>query len=55
MQYKLVVSFKTCKICSNSTNNRICRIPERMFDLGDKFEYIECSNCGTLQIKEIPD
>lgn len=55
MQYKLVVTFKTCKICGNSTNNRIYRISEKTFDLGENFDYIDCSICGTLQIKEIPN
>lgn len=43
-----------CKICSNSDNNRVFIIREMMFGYKDEFTYIECSNCGCLQILEFP-
>lgn len=43
-----------CKICGNQKNNNKFKIREMMYDLGEYFDYIECSRCGTLQIKENP-
>ncbi len=44
-----------CKICGNSTDNKLHVARELMFGLRDEFEYIECAKCGCVQIKEIPD
>jgi SAM-dependent methyltransferase len=44
-----------CRICSNSEGNKTHRAREMMFGLRDEFDYIECSQCGTVQIAEIPD
>ena len=43
-----------CKICSNSCNNLNYLVKERMFGYGDQFSYVECGQCGCVQIKEIP-
>ncbi len=44
----------TCKICeSQTTKEHIFK--ERMFGLEDRFEYLECLDCGCLQIKSLPD
>ncbi len=43
-----------CKICSNSENNKEINAKEMMFGYQDEFTYVECSNCGCLQIKEVP-
>jgi 2-polyprenyl-3-methyl-5-hydroxy-6-metoxy-1,4-benzoquinol methylase len=43
-----------CKICSNESGNEIIIAEERLFGLGDKFEYILCSNCKCIQIRDIP-
>lgn len=43
-----------CTICDNQSNNKIYHVREMMFGLGDIFTYFECSNCGCLQIAEIP-
>lgn len=43
-----------CKICGNSKNNQCLTVKEMMFGLRESFDYMECSNCGCLQIKEIP-
>lgn len=43
-----------CKICSNSTANQSYWVKEMMFGYRDEFEYFQCSQCGCLQIKEIP-
>lgn len=43
-----------CKICNNEEDNKSYVAREMMFGYRDQFEYIECSNCGCLQIREIP-
>jgi SAM-dependent methyltransferase len=43
-----------CKICDNSFGNKTHVAREMMFGFRDEFEYIECTSCGCLQIKEIP-
>lgn len=44
-----------CKICSNANNNKIFEIREMMFNFRDTFEYLECGNCGCLQIINFPE
>jgi SAM-dependent methyltransferase len=43
-----------CKICGNESDNELIVATERMFGLGDKFDYFVCSKCYCLQIKDIP-
>lgn len=43
-----------CNICGNSKDNRKIQIKEMMFCFRDEFTYFECSECGCLQISEIP-
>lgn len=45
----------TCRICENSRNNKLYRTREMMFGTRDAFDYLECEECGTLQIVEIPN
>lgn len=45
----------TCRICGNTQNNSLYIGKERMFGLYDEFLYFKCSDCGCLQIKDIPD
>ena len=44
-----------CRICENAENNRRHETREMMFGTGDRFDYLECGACGTIQIEEIPD
>jgi len=44
-----------CRICGNTGGNRTHTAREMMFGTRDEFRYIECAECGTLQIAEIPD
>ncbi len=44
-----------CRICGNSDNNLLHNAREMMFGTKEEFDYIECVNCGCLQIKEIPN
>lgn len=43
-----------CKICGNRTNNHSHLATERLLNLRDQFEYLECAGCGCLQIAETP-
>lgn len=44
-----------CRICGNIKYNKFYFALEMMFGTREEFEYIECNNCGCLQIKTIPD
>lgn len=43
-----------CQICGNDNNNEVFKIREMMFGMGDYFDYLECSECGCLQLIDIP-
>ena len=43
-----------CKICRNKNENKVFKIREMMFGTQETFDYIECHNCGCLQIYHIP-
>lgn len=44
-----------CRICNNQKNNQIFKVQEMMYGFNDIFDYFECSECGCLQISEIPE
>lgn len=44
-----------CQICKNSEGNRTLKVSEMMFGSKEEFSYIECANCGALQILEVPE
>lgn len=46
---------KICAICNNQTDNKTHIVKEMMFGSRDEFEYLECAQCGCIQIKEIPE
>jgi SAM-dependent methyltransferase len=43
-----------CRICGNTGGNRAFRVREMMFGFRDAFDYVECGECGCLQIREVP-
>lgn len=43
-----------CPICNNDKNNSTFLVKEMQQGFREEFEYIECSNCGCLFIKNIP-
>ena len=45
---------RTCQICHNARGNNIIIAREMMLGLRDEFEYLECVNCGCLQLLTIP-
>lgn len=44
-----------CKICRNAHGNKSFMCREMLLGYRDEFEYFECSSCGCLQIKDVPD
>jgi SAM-dependent methyltransferase len=45
----------SCRICGNSENNRKHTAREMMFGTRERFEYLECTRCGTVQLIDVPD
>lgn len=45
----------TCIICSNAANNKSFTFQELQLGLKEGFEYQLCSNCGTMQLAQIPE
>jgi SAM-dependent methyltransferase len=43
-----------CNICGNSSGNKTHVAREMLFGLRDKFEYLECGNCGCLILMNVP-
>jgi SAM-dependent methyltransferase len=50
----MFISNEPCKVCGNAEGNETFVAREMMFGFRDEFEYLKCSQCGCLQIKEIP-
>lgn len=44
-----------CRVCGNEEGNRPHKVREMMYGLRETFDYIECANCGCLQIRTMPD
>jgi len=44
----------TCKICGNKNNNRSYLIKEKLFGTNEFFDYLECNECGCLQLINPP-
>jgi SAM-dependent methyltransferase len=44
----------TCEICGNAAGNRVFAAREMMFGLRERFEYLECAECGCLQLLDVP-
>ncbi len=43
-----------CKICGNIINNRLYEIKEMQLGLREMFTYMECAECGCMQLLDIP-
>lgn len=43
-----------CRICGYNKDNKIYLAKEMMFGFRDKFEYLECGQCGCLEIVNAP-
>lgn len=44
----------SCSVCHNRAGNRTFVAREMMFGLRDQFEYLECAQCGCVQLASIP-
>lgn len=47
-------SANACHICGNDKANQLHYPKEMMHGWGEAFEYLECGDCGCLQIAEVP-
>src|SRR6478672_2268218 len=47
-------SIVPCKVCGNTVNNQLHEIKEMQLGLRELFTYMECSNCGCMQLLDIP-
>ncbi len=45
---------ESCKVCGNSVDNKMHQLKEMQLGLREMFTYMECSNCGLLQLQDIP-
>jgi SAM-dependent methyltransferase len=43
-----------CKICDNKAGNQILKVREMYFGTREVFDYLECANCGCLQLVNPP-
>jgi SAM-dependent methyltransferase len=44
-----------CRVCANRDGNELHSAREMLYGRRDPFTYVECANCRTLQIREVPD
>ena len=45
----------TCKVCGNGTGNIIHQVKEMQLGLREMFSYMECGDCGCMQLLDIPE
>jgi SAM-dependent methyltransferase len=45
----------SCKVCGNKANNKLHQVKEMQLGLREMFTYMECNNCGLMQLQDIPD
>lgn len=43
-----------CAVCGNATGNRTFEAREMMFGTAERFAYLECGACGSLQLLDVP-
>ena len=43
-----------CKICSKESINKVFKAKEMLVGSRDSFDYLECSECGSLSLLEVP-
>lgn len=51
---KSTVASYPCRICGNEKDNRTYNVREMLHGTREPFEYFECSDCGCVQISEVP-
>lgn len=50
-----MIDYPACKICNNESNNKLLKVKEMYFGTREVFDYLECNNCGCLQLLTFPD
>src|SRR6266567_660861 len=45
---------KACLLCNSDAEKRLFIARERMYASNEEFEYLECTDCGSVQIREPP-
>lgn len=45
----------SCKVCSNSSGNKLHQVKEMQLGLRETFTYMECGKCGLMQLQHIPE
>jgi SAM-dependent methyltransferase len=48
------MSVPECRVCGGVEGNTVYVARERMFGIGDEFEYVRCGTCGCQQILAVP-
>lgn len=43
-----------CEICANATGNKLHLAREMMFGTREPFQYLECAECGCVQLVDVP-
>ena len=43
-----------CKVCGNTSGNKLHAVKEMQLGLREMFNYMECGNCGCMQLVDIP-
>jgi SAM-dependent methyltransferase len=46
---------RICAICGNAANNQELHVEELMFRSGGSFTYLQCDECGCLQLVDVPE
>src|SRR3954454_2934902 len=51
----MALASRPCPACASRTTPAGCELPEMMFGLGERFDYLTCADCASLFIREVPD
>lgn len=44
-----------CKVCGNKADNTLHQVKEMQLGFRENFTYMECGNCGLMQLQQIPE
>src|SRR4051812_19942848 len=50
-----VVAEHTCSVCGNAYGNSVHTTREMMFGTRERFDYLECADCGSLELLNVPN
>jgi SAM-dependent methyltransferase len=49
------MSTTSCKVCGNEEHNKLHQVKEMQLGLREMFTYMECCNCGLMQLQNLPE